>query len=245
VLNINQGNHTVSKSNSYSDKDDDGIDFGIDDLFSFGGSSSSQSSSSASFSELHEWLLLHHYDVEIQGAIFVPKNLTLKRLNLGVLTHQQTIYTKSVQMHHVDAPGTLRITVGAASPVESEDFKSLRTRLDNLEPQTAQLNGRVGQLEPLTAQLKNRIDTIEPELANATVQSGQLNARIDQVASGLSGSIGTKLSSCSFCLLDVRGLNGGVNTCYPASQLPGLPYLTTGAYGKFAIGGYMNVQCHP
>jgi len=215
VLNINQGNHTVSKSSAYSDKDDESANIGIKDIFTFGGSSGSQSSSSASFSELHEWLLQHNYDVEIQGEIFVPKSLSLKRLNLGVLTHQQTIYTKSVQMHHVDAPGTLRVTVGAASLVESEDIKALRARLDNLEPRTGQLESRVG--------------TVEPQVASAIAQDGQLNAKIDQVSSSLSGSIGTKMSSCSICIYD----NGRLSDCSTPAR--GLQYVAN---------RYMNVQCH-
>jgi len=239
VLSINQGNRTVSKSSSYSDKDDESANIGIKDIFTFGGSSGSQSSSSASFSKLHEWLLQHNYDVEIQGEIFVPKSLSLKRLNLGILTHQQTIYTKSVQMHHVDAPGTLRVTVGAASAVESEDFKSLRTRLDNLEPRTVQLEGRVGHLEPQSAQLtgrvsqlESRVGAVEPKLANAVAQDGQLNARINQVASSLSGSIGTKVSSCT---LNVCGPNifGHGTICRNLDQ------------GYPINNQVVKVQCHP
>jgi len=105
----------VSKSSSYSDSDSESASLGIPDLFTFGGSSGSQSSSSASFNELQEWFRQHNYDVEIKGEMFVPKSLALKRLNMGVLGRQETIYTKSVQLHQVDAPGVLTVTVGSKS----------------------------------------------------------------------------------------------------------------------------------
>jgi hypothetical protein len=207
VLDINQGNHTVSKSSSYSDKDEGSANIGIDGLFTLGGKTGSQSSNSASYSELQEWLLLHNYDVEIKGEIFVPKSLSLKRLNLGVLSRQETIFTKSVQMHHVDAPGTLRVTVGAHSIVESEDIRSLRTRLDQLEL-------RVGQLEPRSAQLEGRVSVIEPKLANAVAQDGQLSARIENLASTLTSKLGTKISSCKVCTY----YNRQVHDCSDASH---------------------------
>jgi len=194
VLNINQGNHTVSKSSSYSDKDDESANIGIKDLFTFGGSSGSQSSSSASFSELHEWLLQHNYDVEIKGELFVPKSLALKRLNLGVLNRQETIFTKSVQLHHVDAPGMLTVTVGSRSIVESEDIKKLREILNQLE-------GRVGEVGPalanVTAEFKARISQVESKLTNATIQETQLDAKIESVRITLTNELGKKVSTCT------------------------------------------------
>jgi len=201
VLNINQGNHTVSKSSSYNDKDDESANIGIKDLFTFGGSSGSQSSSSASYSELHEWLLQHNYDVEIKGELFVPKSLALKRLNLGVLNRQETIFTKSVQLHHIDAPGTLTVTVGSRSIADSEDVKKLRERLNQLEPRTAQLEGRMGQVEPtlanVTVEFRKRIDQVESKLTNATIQETQLDAKIESVRITLTNELGKKVSTCT------------------------------------------------
>jgi len=187
VLDINQGNHTVSKSSSYSDKGEGGVDFSIGKLFSFGGKGGSESSNSATFSELQEWLLQHNYDVEIQGTMFVPKSLSLKRVNLNVLNRQETIFTKSVQMRHVDAPGTLRVTSGSGSPVESEDNKKFRRDMDAL-------TGRLNQLEPRTQQLEGRIGTVEPQLANAVAKENQLN---DQVVALQSLTSQMHIPNCS------------------------------------------------
>jgi len=158
VLNINQGNHTVTKSNSYSDKGEGGISFGIPDLFTMGGQGGGSSSNSATFSELHEWLIQHNYDVEIQGNIFIPKSLSLKQLNMGVLDRQETIFTKSVQLHHVDAPGTLRVTIGTKSVVENEDIKVLRNRLDTLD---GRVDGVVARESQDTEALKNDVTKLQ------------------------------------------------------------------------------------
>jgi len=207
VLNINQGNHTVSKSSAYSDKDDDGVNFSIGKLFSFGGTSGSQSSNSATFSELQEWLLQHNYDVEIQGTIFVPKSLSLKRVNLNILNRQETIFTKSVQMRHVDAPGTLRVTTGSKSPVESEDNKKFRRDMDAL-------TGRLNQLEPRTQQLEGRIGTVEPQLANAVAKGNQLN---DQVAALQSLTSQMHIPNCSTHSSDSGALDWANAAC-PAGK---------------------------
>jgi len=190
VLKINQGNHTVSKSSSYSEKSDDGIDFGIGKL-KIGGKESGGSDSSTSYTEMLEWLRQHNYDVEIKGELFVPKSLALKRLNLGVLNRQETIFTKSVQLHHVDAPGTLTVTVGSKSIVDSEDIKKLRERLNQLE-------GLLGEVKPamanITTNFQERIDLVESKLINVATQETQLDAKIESVRITLTNELGKKVS---------------------------------------------------
>jgi len=168
----------VNKSNTYTEKGDGGFDIGIKGLFSFGGHGGGESTNTATFDELNEWLKQHNYDVEVQGEIFVPKSQSFSRLNLGVLDRQETIFTKSVQMQRIEAPGILRVTLGAKSLVESEDIKMLRNRLDKLEP-------RMEKVEPRTTQLESRVNVIEPKLASAVAQEGQLGTRIEQVSSNL------------------------------------------------------------
>jgi len=114
---------------------------------------------------MESWFREHNYDVEIQGEMFVPKSLNLKKMNMGVLNRQETIYTKSVQMHHVDAPGQLAVTVGSEQSIgESEDIKQLRREMK---------------------EISNRISQLEPEIANVTVQGYQQNIRIDVIETSL------------------------------------------------------------
>jgi len=88
-------------------------------------------------------------------------------------------------MHHVEAPGTLKVTAGSKSSVESEDIKMLReentamkARLDNLEP-------RVGQLEP--------------KVATALSQDTQLAVMVEDVRVNLTNALGKKISACQLC----------------------------------------------
>jgi hypothetical protein len=216
VLTINQGNHTVSKSASYTNKGDGGFNFGIDGLFSIGGHGGGESTNSATYDETNQWLLEHKYDVEIQGEIFVQKNLTLQRLNLGVLDRQETIYSKSVQLHHVEAPGQLRVTTGTKSNVESEDIKTLRQNVEALTNRLGSLEPRVGSLEP-------RVGKIEPILANAVTMDGQLDNRLNQVTASLStltASVGGKLSRCTICAWSQSVQSNGqpAPACGPSAQ---------------------------
>jgi hypothetical protein len=220
VLNINQGNHTVSKSNSYSDKGEGGVDFGIKKLFSFGGHGSSESQRSASFSELNEWLLQNNYDVEIQGQIFVPKSLKLQRVNLGVLNKQETIFSKSVQMHHVDAPGVLKVTAGSKSVLESEDIKKLRQ-------DAAALTATVSQLQ---AQLSAKIEEVRVGAANALGQNiGAVQAKIEEVRVNAANALGAninnlqqhKISNCQLCITNFHaGTNEDCTDFSPAVNPP-------------------------
>jgi hypothetical protein len=209
VLDINSGNHTVSKSNSYTDKTDGGIDIGIKGLFSIGGHGGGDSSKSATYSELYEWMLQHNYDVEIKGQLFVPKSLSLKRVNLDVLNRQETIFTKSVQMHHVDAPGTLTVTVGSQSVVESEDIKNLRQNMDGVMNRLNALEPRTGKLEGRTGILEGRIGIVEPQVANTVTKENQLDAKIENVRVSLSNALGAKISACQLCITPGPNPNGG------------------------------------
>jgi len=168
VLKINSGNHTVTKSNTYTDKGDGGIDLGIKDIH-FGAHGSGEKTGSASYGEMESWFREHNYDVEIQGEMFVPKSLNLKKMNMGVLNRQETIYTKSVQLHHVDAPGQLAVTVGSEQSIgESEDIKQLRREMKeisaNITVQGLQQNKRIDDVEtslqPLLA-AKDEADTLK------------------------------------------------------------------------------------
>jgi hypothetical protein len=202
VLNINQGNHTVSKSNSYTNKGEGGANFGIGRLFSFGGHGGGESTSSASYSELYEWLLQHNYDVEIQGQIFVPKSLKLQKLNLGVLNKQETIFSKSVQMRHVDAPGVLKVTTGSKSLIESEDIKKLRE-------DAASLAATISQVQ---AQLSAKIEEVRVGAANALGQNiGAVQATIEQVRVYAASATGTKISECQLCQTRVNGVLEDLN----------------------------------
>jgi hypothetical protein len=240
VLTIDQGKHTVNQSSAYSEKGSGGVDFGIGKLFSFGGKGGKESAKSASFDELNEWLHQHNYDVEIQGQIFIPKNLNLKRLNLGVLDRQETIFTKSVQMHHVDAPGTLKVTIGEKSIVENEDIKMLRQNADAVVARLNSLEPRVGGLEPRVGGLEPRVGQLEPQMANTIAQAGQLGARIEQVAASLTGTIGSKLSSCKLCIYD----NGRVSGCSGMSD-QSWPTCVGGGCLQYVQNRYMTVQCNP
>jgi hypothetical protein len=185
VLDVNQGNHTVSKSGQYSETDDDRVNFGIKDLFNFGGSSQSETKSSATYDELYAWLLQHNYDVEIQGDIFIHRNLTLERVNLNALDRQETIFSKSVQLHHVDAPGTLRVSIGEKAVTENEDIaqlkrdlEGLRQGMDGLKQDLDGTTGRVGLLEPRVTQVEqndnqmtDRMNGFDTALANVPDQT--------------------------------------------------------------------------
>jgi len=189
ILKINSGNHSVAQSSAYSEKDDSGFDFGIGSL-KFGHKSGSETSGSASYNELLEWFREHNYDVDIQGEMFVPKSLNLKKMNIGVLNRQETIFTKTVQMHHVDAPGQLTVTVGSMQSIgESEDIKQLRQGLEGLTGKVnqgvEQMTDRLNKLEPTVGSLHAYIDQLNSELLNSTFEDIQLTKRIDQIEIGV------------------------------------------------------------
>jgi hypothetical protein len=178
VLKINSGNHSVAQSSAYSETDDDGFNFGLKDVLNIGGKSSSTSKGSASYNEMLEWFRQHNYDVEIKGDIFVPKSLNLKKINIGVLNRQETIYTKSVQMRHVDAPGLLGVTVGSMQSIgESEDIKQLRNNMAEMIDRFNKLEPRVENLEPL----QSHVYQMEAQMVNETFQNVQLTKRFDQI----------------------------------------------------------------
>jgi len=97
ILKINSGNHSISQTNEYREKDDAGFDYGIGDI-KFSPHASTDSGGKTTYDEMNSWFRQHNYDVEIQGEMFVPKSLSLKKINMGVLNRQETIYTKSVQL---------------------------------------------------------------------------------------------------------------------------------------------------
>lgn len=202
VLKVNQGNHTVQKSSAYSEetKGSAGIDVG--GLFSIGGSSDSSSSSSSTFGELEQWLLQHNYDVEIQGDIFVAKNLTLQRLNLGVLDRQETIFTKNVQMRRVDAPGTMKVTAGVmAIPPPNQDagIGQMRKEIESLSAPVEQLEGTVDQLEPQAVKLEGQTSQLEGKLGPIDESLKSEASRVSSLASnsGRKVDLGSCRASCS------------------------------------------------
>jgi len=246
ILNINQGNHTISKSNSYSTKSDGGIDFGIGGL-KFGGKSGSGSSTTTNFTEMNAWLLQHNYDVEIQGEFFIPKTRSLKQLNLGVLNRQEVIYTKNVQINHVDAPGSLTVTVGSESIVESEDIKRLRENTNAVVARLNQLEPRVGQLEPRTTQLEGKINQLVPQLANAVAQENQLSAQIENVRVSLTNALNMKLFACQLCVKPGPNPNtpNGGEMCTPWTTGAGVAGGYVGGHYCTGDGCSYTIRCHP
>jgi len=145
---------------------------------------------------MESWFREHNYDVEIQGELFVPKNLNWTKINLDVLNRQRTISTKSVQINHVDAPGQLRVTVGSLqqSIGENEDIKELRRNVESLTTRINQLESlqkRVTNLEPLI----NGVGQLEPQKANSTAQHNKLIDRLLHSGSPNAGSTCSELST--------------------------------------------------
>jgi len=218
ILVINQGNHSISRSSSFSEKNDRGIDLGIAKLKWGGGITGS-----VSFDEMRAWLHQFNYDVEIKGELFIPKNRDLQRLNMGVLNRQQTIYTKSVQMHHVDAPGLLAVTTGVKSIIETEDIKKLRQATDSLNDRLNHVEPRLDRLEPRIHNLEVRVDHLEPQVANLTVQCELFDEKLNETATDLKLDIQKTTASLQAdinnraprgCTVEVRGGTYGLNCPY-------------------------------
>jgi len=133
--------------------------------------------------------------------MFIPKKLDLKRVNMGVLTKQETIYTKSVQMRHVAAPGALKVTSGTRTITENDDVKRLRERVDKLEPRTGQLEGKTGQLEGRAGQLEGRAGQLEQRAGQLEGRAGNLEQRAGQ----LDGRVNGVLKACRICFHESEG----------------------------------------
>jgi len=107
-------------------------------------------------------------------------------MNTGVLNRHETIYTKSVQMHHVDAPGQLSVTVGSKQSIgENEDIKQLRQGLEKTNQGLEEMTNRQNKIEPIVGVLHDYVDQLNSELVNATLEDIQLTKRIVEVEVGL------------------------------------------------------------
>jgi hypothetical protein len=156
----------------------------------FGGSASHGSTSSMTQDDITHLLEQYNIESEFDGQKWVPKKLTLNRLNVNDLNRKDILTTTRIRVRQVEIGGVLQVGVGNASRDKLDDEnRYLRQQLADIQNEAKQMKDAfqneakqtkdaLQSLQSLLDQLQTSSNTLMSEVA--TLQGQAKNIHIDQ-----------------------------------------------------------------